>query len=112
MSQPKPRRPVAYLQCCHNLAWLALDDVANAITGPKLTEPERATLRALDAVSALGDHGFDGASPEEYVQAARDLLNLAAADALDGVPKRKLAARKRLAARVDAALTALGRGGV
>lgn len=107
---PAERRPVAYLQACHNLAWLALDDISHRPSNMRLRPLGAAQVGALEAVSALGDHGFDGCSPEEYVQAAVDLLNLAAADALDGVPKRKRAARERLAARVDAALMALGRG--
>ena len=60
--EPK-RRPVAYLQACHNLAWLALDDLGGHAGGPSTIGAAR--VAALQAVSALGDHGFEGSSPEE-----------------------------------------------
>ena len=104
------RRPGAYLQACHNLAWLARDDVDDLPIGLGLASHRAGHVRALEAISVLGDQGFTGCTPEEYVQAAIDLLNLASADMGEPAKRGQRAALKRLEKRVAAALSALARG--
>ena len=91
---PAERRPVAYLQACHNLAWLAHSDNMERSAEELAREGKRPTGRAVDdrarsfpfaskleEIAADTDPGkFSTARPSDYVSAAIDLLNLALAD--------------------------------
>lgn len=94
------RRPAAYIDAVHHLAWLCCDDHEWQHADPEID--------LLAGVSADCD-GPKEATPDEYVQAALDLLRLAEHDALEAIPRGQKRRRRELHARIRAAIAALER---